>query len=200
MAEPAHSTLLASLDHELWLVTAQAGDRRGGLIATFVNEASIAPDLPRMVVGLARQHYTWEIVEAAGAFALHLLDQDQLDWVWRFGLQSGRRLDKFTGLTVTSGATGSPLLDDAVGWLDCRVEARLHTGDRTIYLAEVVQSRVAHVGPPLTLKRLLQLASADQLRELKLQRNRDAGVDADAIRAWRSPAGRSSTPDGKDAP
>ncbi len=140
----APSTLFAWLDRELWLVTASAGGRRGGLIATFVNEASIVADMPRMLVGLAKQHHTHELVEASGAFALHLLGEDQLDWVWRFGLQSGRSADKFAGLDVQTAATGSPLLKNAVGWLDCRVEERLDGGDRTVYLAEVVQSRVTH--------------------------------------------------------
>ncbi len=191
--DTAASTLFACLDRELWLVTARAGDRRGGLIATFVSEASIAPDLPRVVLGLARQHHTWELVEASGAFALHLLGEHQLDWVWRFGLKSGRSGDKFDGLDVRSAATGSPVLDGAVGWLDCRVEARLDGGDRTIYLAEVVQSEVTYFAPPLTLRRLMQLAPPDRLRELKRQRHLDADVDADLIRAWRQAPG-------KDAP
>src|SRR5437764_15260882 len=123
MDATAASTLFACLDPPLWLVTAAADGRRGGLIATFVSEASIAPDLPRVLVGLARQHHTWELVEASGAFALHLLGEDRLDWVWRFGLQSGRSRDKFEGLEAGAAATGSPVLEGAVGWLDCRVEA-----------------------------------------------------------------------------
>ncbi len=184
--DTAPSTLFACLDRELWLVTARAGDRRGGLIATFVSEASIAPDHPRLIVGLARQHHTWDLVEASGAFALHLLGENQLDWVWRFGLKSGRTGDKFEGLEVQSAATGSPVLDGAVGWLDCRVESRLDTGDRTIYLAEAVQSEVTHFAPPLTLKRLMQMAPPDRLRELQRQRHLDADVDAAAIQTWRT--------------
>jgi flavin reductase (DIM6/NTAB) family NADH-FMN oxidoreductase RutF len=191
--DTAPSTLFAWLNRELWLVTAQADGRRGGLIATFVSEASIAPELPRLVVGLAKQHHTWRLVEASGAFALHLLGEDQLDWVWRFGLKSGRSGDKFDGLDVRSAVTGSPILGGAVGWLDCRVETRLDTGDRTIYLAEVVKSEVTHFAPPLTLQRLLQLAPPDRLREMKRQRHHDADGDADAIRAWRAALG-------KDAP
>src|SRR5215469_11012420 len=127
MDETAASTLFAWVDRELWLVTAQAGGRRGGLIATFVNQASIVPELPRVVVGLAKQHQTWDLVEASGAFALHLVGEQHLDWVWRFGLESGRYADKFRGLSPRAEATGSPLLDEAVGWLDCRVEDRLDT-------------------------------------------------------------------------
>ena len=59
--------------------------------------------------------------------------------MWRFGLRSGRDADKLAGLSMTTATTGSPILTDALGWLDCRVEARLDTGDRTVYLAEVVR-------------------------------------------------------------
>jgi flavin reductase (DIM6/NTAB) family NADH-FMN oxidoreductase RutF len=181
----AASTLIAWLDRELWLVTSQAGDRRGGLIATFVNPASIVADLPRMLVGLARQHHTWEVVEASGAFALHLLGEHHLDWIWRFGLLSGHDRDKFEGLTVSKASTGSPILEDTIGWMDCRVETRLHTGDRTIYLAEVLEGRVTHFGPPLTQRRLLELCPPDKLAELKRQRHQDSVTDAEAIQLWR---------------
>ncbi len=180
------STLFGWLDREIWLVTAQAGSRRGGLIATFVSQASIVSDLPRVLVGLARQHHTWELVEASNAFALHLLGEQHLDWIWRFGLQSARDQDKLDGLRVRPATTGSPILEEALGWLDCRVEARMETGDRTLYLAEVVQSGVTHFAPPLTAKRLVQLASPAQLAELKRQLQHDSAIDAQAIYHWRA--------------
>jgi flavin reductase (DIM6/NTAB) family NADH-FMN oxidoreductase RutF len=179
------AALFAQLDRELWLLTAAAEGRRGGLIATFVSQASLVPELPRVLVGVARQHHTWGLIEASGAFALHLLGEEHVAWVWRFGLHSGRDVDKLEGYPVTTAVTGSPLLEEAPGWLDCRVEARLDTGDRTVYLAEVVAARQSRCGPPLTLKRLLQLAPPDRLRELREQIRRDSAVDAAAIRAWR---------------
>jgi flavin reductase (DIM6/NTAB) family NADH-FMN oxidoreductase RutF len=190
----AANTLLALLDREVWLVTAAAGGVRGGLIATFVNPASIVPEVPRLLVGLARQHHTWQLVEASGALGLHLLAEDNLDWVWRFGLACGRDRDKFEGLQVHAADTGSPLLDGAVGWLDCRVEARLDTGDRTVYLAGVVGCRVTRPAPPLTTRRLMELAPPPLLAELKRQFQHDGRIDAEAIRAWR---GRTA---GADAP
>src|SRR2546421_3722034 len=102
--------ILDRTDRELWVVTAQAAGRRGGLIATFVTGASIVPEMPRVLVGLARQHQTWELVERSGVFALHLLGEEHLEWVWRFGLDSGRDADKVAGLTVTATATGNPVL------------------------------------------------------------------------------------------
>jgi flavin reductase (DIM6/NTAB) family NADH-FMN oxidoreductase RutF len=46
--------LFACCDPEVWLVTAAHADRAGGLIATFVMKASLVPDLPRVVIGIAR--------------------------------------------------------------------------------------------------------------------------------------------------
>jgi flavin reductase (DIM6/NTAB) family NADH-FMN oxidoreductase RutF len=170
----------------LWLLTAASGGQRGGLIATFVSQASIVPDLPRVLVGLAKQHHTWGLVEASGAFALHLLGEEHLSRVWRFGLQSGRDVDKLDGPRVTIGATGSPILTDTLGWLECRVESRMDTGDRTVYLAEVVRGETTREGLPLTVQRLIQIASPERLRELKEQMARDIGIDGAAIRAWRA--------------
>jgi flavin reductase (DIM6/NTAB) family NADH-FMN oxidoreductase RutF len=181
--------VFAGLDRELWLVTAAAGPRRGGLIATFVSQASIVPELPRVLVGVARQHHTWELIEASGALALHLLGEEHLDWVWRFGLRSGREVDKLQGLSWRPAATGAPCLTEARAWLSCRVEARLDSGDRTVYLAEVLAGALQKAGPPLTVRRLLELAPADRLRELKECMARDSAVDAAAIRAWRAARG-----------
>jgi flavin reductase (DIM6/NTAB) family NADH-FMN oxidoreductase RutF len=180
--------VFAQLDRELWLLTAAADGRRGGLIATFVNQASIVPDLPRVIVGLAKQHCTWGLVEAAGAFALHLLAEEQLDWVWRFGLLSGRDLDKLADMPARAGVTGAPIVTAAPASLECRVEARWDGGDRTVYLAEVLAGEVVRPGPFLTMKRLLQLAPPARLAELKDGLARDAAVDAEAIRAWRGRA------------
>jgi flavin reductase (DIM6/NTAB) family NADH-FMN oxidoreductase RutF len=185
----AASRLFQGLDRELWLVTAQAGPRRGGLIATFVGQASLVPELPRVLVGLARQHHTRELVEQSAAFGLHLLGEEHLDWVWRFGLRSGRDVDKLDGLATRPGPSGAPRLVGARGWLDCRVEARLDTGDRTVYLAEVLDAQLAADSRPILMRsRMIELAPAERRGELREQMLRDCLVDAAAIRRWRSEA------------
>jgi flavin reductase (DIM6/NTAB) family NADH-FMN oxidoreductase RutF len=172
-------------DRELWIVTAADGSRRGGLVATFVCLASLVEDLPRTLVALSKQHNTWQLIEASNSFGLHLISASQLDWVWRFGLQTGRDCDKLADVKVETRITGSPLLSDAIGWLDCRVETRMDTGDRTVFLAHVVAARVNRDEPPLTMKELLRIAPPQRLEQLKQFRDRDSKVDAQAILAWR---------------
>lgn len=172
-------------DPPLWLVTAAHEDRRGGLIATFGVRASIVAELPRMAVGIAKHHHTWGLIEAGGAFALHLLRADDLDAVWRFGLASGHTTDKLAGLPDRRTPAGNPLYGGALAWLDCRVEERMDTGDRTLYLAEVRGGAVLTQGPALSVGTLLREAPADRLADLDRLYRADRALDSAAIQAWR---------------
>ena len=174
--------VLKLLDPAVWLLTAEAAGRRGGLVATFVNQASIVPDLPRVVVGLAKQHHTAGLVAASREFVLHLLDESQVELAWRFGLHTGRDMDKLAGLSVTTGSR----LTDAPAWLACRAEAAFDIGDRTLYIAEVTAGRIERPFTPLTMQRLLAVASPEQMAALRDGLQRDAAIDAAAIQAWRT--------------
>jgi flavin reductase (DIM6/NTAB) family NADH-FMN oxidoreductase RutF len=186
MSPEAAGAVFARLDRELWIVTASAGGRQGGLIATFVSQASIVPSMPRVILGVARQHHTWSLIEASRAFALHLIAPMQIDWVWHFGLQTGRDRDKLEGLDSQPGPSGAPRLRGTPAWLDCRVEARLETGDRTLYLAEVLDAEAPGDRPFLTVSQLRALTPEDKRRELEAQMKRDSAIDAAAIAAWRA--------------
>jgi flavin reductase (DIM6/NTAB) family NADH-FMN oxidoreductase RutF len=178
--------VFALLDRELWLVTTRHGEQRGGLIATFVSKASIVPELPRMAIGLAKQHHTCGLIQASGRFAMHLLWLDQIDLVWRFGLRSGHNVDKLASLTTRESPLGNPLLDNTLGWLDCRVEATLDIGDRLVFVAEVCHGGAHGQGIPLTVNRLYFEAPEDRREELDRMYERDGRVDAATILAWRT--------------
>jgi flavin reductase (DIM6/NTAB) family NADH-FMN oxidoreductase RutF len=178
--------VFALTDPEVWLLTARSGTDKAGLIATFVHNASIVPEAPRLVVGLAKQHHTWSAVEASRAFILQLLSEEQIELVWRFGLCSGRDVDKWAGVTLDEGVAGGPLVPDALAWLECRVEAALDTGDRSLYLAAVIDGAVERPGTPLRMRRLIALAPPERLREMKAGLLRDAEIDTTAIKRWRT--------------
>ena len=67
--------VLKLVNREVWIVTASHDGERAGLTATWVSQASIDPDDPLVVIGLAPNHRTAEVVAAGGAFALHLLPE-----------------------------------------------------------------------------------------------------------------------------
>jgi flavin reductase (DIM6/NTAB) family NADH-FMN oxidoreductase RutF len=173
------------VDREVWIVTAAHNHNRGGMVATFVNQASIVPDMPRVMAGVAKTHETCALIEGSAAFALHLVDESQIDLVWRFGLQSSRDVDKFANLKYETAVTGSPVLGHAVAWLDCRVEGRFDIGDRIVFLAEVVGGKLLRDERPLSLRRLVESAPQEKLTTLREQMQADAARDAEAITRWR---------------
>jgi flavin reductase (DIM6/NTAB) family NADH-FMN oxidoreductase RutF len=174
-----------ALDPPVWIITAADGARRSGLVATFVTQASIVADCRRVVIGVARQHYTTELIEKSGAFGLHWLSRAELEWCWRFGIETGRAFAKFEGLAVRLGPGGVPLLTDAPAWLACRVEARFDTGDRTLYLGAVDDGGRNREAEPLRVGTMFAHASSEQKARLDAHYAADAEVDRALIATWR---------------
>src|SRR3954449_11762011 len=100
----AFTKIFDRLERELWVITARAGDRSSGLVATYVSSVSLVPELPRVTIAIAKHHFTHDVIEASGTFAMHLVDEAIIEWLWRFGIQSGRDIDKFAGLATSTGA------------------------------------------------------------------------------------------------
>lgn len=176
---------LQLLDPVLLAVTSQVEGDRGGLIATFVSNASIVPDCPRLMVGIARHHHTWSLIENSNSCAVHLLGRDQLDWVWNLGTRSGKQLDKLADFDVTGWVTGAPILCEAIAAFDCRVEVRFETGDRTIYLLEVLEARKMKDESALRFSDLWKAADSDQRSLMKRLLEQDQQLDRAAIYRWR---------------
>lgn len=72
----------------------------------------------------------------SGAFCVNLLAESDRDVSNRF---AGRdREDRFADLEWHPGLTGSPVLDRALAWFDCRVHQTHVAGDHTIVVGRVM--------------------------------------------------------------
>lgn len=169
-------SVLRLADREVWVITAAAGDKRGGLAATFVAQMSIDRQRPVLLIGLALNHFTAELVAASGAFAAHLLRQDQSPLAWDFARDSGRQRDKLAGLSVQSTSSGPPILTDCLAWCDCRVTSRYAAGDRLFFWADVVAAGQPSAGPALREQALIGTLTAEQRQQLAAARQADIAV------------------------
>ncbi len=176
---------LQLLDPVLLAVTSQDENARGGLIATFVSNASIVPDCPRLMVGIAHQHHTWTLIENSNCCALHLLGEEHLAWAWKLGTCSGKQSDKLLDFQTTQWETGAPILTEAIAAFDCKVEARFETGDRTIYLLEVAEGQKMNPGTPMKYSDLWNVADQQQRDLMKSLLKADQQIDRNAIEQWR---------------
>jgi flavin reductase (DIM6/NTAB) family NADH-FMN oxidoreductase RutF len=120
-------------------ITAAHGGEPGGQIAVGVLSASILPEAPRLLIEIWKANRTHDLIAASGAFAVHPLAKEQADLVRRLGFRSAHDgTGKLEGIAWTAGETGSPILADAPGFLECRVVRSLDATDMTIFLGTIV--------------------------------------------------------------
>ncbi len=115
-----------------------------GLTASAVASVSLDPLL--VLVCVERIADSHDCVARAGAFSVNVLDAGDEVLSRRFA--EYHRADKFDGVAYRTEATGAPVLDDALAWVDCRVWAEYDGGDHTIFVGEVVAGD-AGPGSPL---------------------------------------------------
>jgi flavin reductase (DIM6/NTAB) family NADH-FMN oxidoreductase RutF len=178
--------VLRIVDREVWIVTATDGKCRGGLLATWVSSASIDPDRPALLAGIAPNHFTAELVQASGAFAAHLLRPDQVELAWRFASGSGRDRDKLAGFELKGSATGSPILANCLAWCDCRVFARYDAGDRLFFWADVIAAEQLGAGAALRERALFAGLTTEQRQTLLADRDTDSALQRPLHEAWRN--------------
>jgi flavin reductase (DIM6/NTAB) family NADH-FMN oxidoreductase RutF len=160
---------IAPIMGHLWspiaAVTSAGQGRVNVQIAVSVSAASIVPGKPRVLVQIYKGNFSHGLIKSSRAFALNFLRPDQLHLVRDFGFQSGQDRDKLAGVSYREGATGSPLLEDCWGFLECRVVNAMDGGDMTCFLADVVGGDAQGGGPPLWWRDARRQLSPDWLAE-----------------------------------
>lgn len=160
-------------------------------MASFVMNASIVPEAPRVVIGIARQHHTHRLIKASHALALHLPTRQQVDDVVHFGMQSGNESNKLPWRNAIVEQDSPPELLGCVGRMTASVESSFSTGDRSLFVCSVVESCVNSSDLPMTLEHFVAQISPSQRTMLREQLHRDAERDHRAIEEWRRRQGLS---------
>jgi 3-hydroxy-9,10-secoandrosta-1,3,5(10)-triene-9,17-dione monooxygenase reductase component len=94
----------------------------------------------------SKQSSSWARIQASGAFCANVLTEDQEE-LSRVFATSGA--DKFRGVGWRPAETGSPILQDVLAWVDCRIAARYDAGDHQIIVGRVVDLASTPRGRPL---------------------------------------------------
>lgn len=129
------------------LVTIRSGATVHGLtVSAFV---SVSPEPPLVAVMIDHVHRAHQLLATPGAtFAVNVLGADQAALSDRFAW--GPDDQRFGAGRWSRAATGAPVLDDALAWLDCRVHSRHAAGSHELYIGEVLASAVPRAdGTPL---------------------------------------------------
>jgi flavin reductase (DIM6/NTAB) family NADH-FMN oxidoreductase RutF len=180
------TNLFQLIDREVWIVTAADGERRGGLVATWVQPSSLDPAERIATVSISANHFTRELVDVSGVFGLHLLAEDQTDLAFNFCLGSGRNRDKLASVAWQRGDLGCPVLDECIASAECRVIDRIEAAGRVLYFADVLTARAIQASRPLREQALVSAANTQQRAAIQADRKVDIEIMRSAIRDWRS--------------
>ena len=119
------------------------------LTVSAVSALSLQPTL--MMVALDRKSQTHAWIQSRGFFGVNIMEEGRGETLAR-RFAAGGQEEKFRGVAWHSQTTGAPVLDDALAWLDCRVQAAVPGGDHTIFVGEVVAADTRE-GTPLVYYR-----------------------------------------------
>lgn len=115
-----------------------------GLTVSAFTSVSLEPLL--VLVCIEKHADSHECIRRAGYFAVNILPFHGESLSRRFA--GAEPLEKFQGVAFREERTGAPILEDAMGWLDCRVHAVHPAGDHSIFVGEVLAGD-AHEDAPL---------------------------------------------------
>jgi flavin reductase len=125
-------------------------DAAGGRLALTVGSlASLSLEPPLVGVAIGLEAAMHELLREAGRFGVSLLAGDQEGLAQHFA-RGVPPIALWHGIEWRPGpATGSPLLDGAVGWLECRVDAEYPAGDHSLFVGAVVAAERGRSTPGL---------------------------------------------------
>ncbi|TME17033.1 MAG: flavin reductase [Chloroflexi bacterium] len=130
------------------VVSAGADKRWRGLTATTFTAISIEP--PQVLVSLDRFAATRDAVLEAGIFNVSLLSSRQEFIAERFAGRAPQVDPSWREIPHRLGENGLPLVEGAIAWFECKLDAAHPAGDHDIVVG-VVTSAGAGTGDPLIL-------------------------------------------------
>jgi flavin reductase (DIM6/NTAB) family NADH-FMN oxidoreductase RutF len=130
--------------------------RTNGLMSLSAGGASIIHEAPRVQIGITKYNFSHDLILNSGIFVMHLLGNGELldaslQILQQLGGSSGRDGDKMAGLATKTGATGAPILLDALSYVEARVSGSLDNEENTIFVGDVVACERLHEGGRLNI-------------------------------------------------
>lgn len=117
------------------VLSVRDGETIHGMTANAFASVSLSPTL--VLICIEQGNTTHAFVSRAGNFAMNILSVEQEVLAKRFAKQLGAPADPFADIAFHSAATGAPIFDDCIAYVDCRVVAAHDAGDHTIFVGQV---------------------------------------------------------------
>jgi flavin reductase (DIM6/NTAB) family NADH-FMN oxidoreductase RutF len=129
----AQRRILGHLATGITVVTAHLNGEIYGMTANAVTSLSLNP--PLILVAVDKSAAMHASLTASRHFAVNILSDAQEHLSRRFAMRGPKEVND---LTWTTGASGAPIMTDALAWVDCRLAEILPGGDHDIFIGEIL--------------------------------------------------------------
>ena len=99
-----------------------------------------------VLVAVDKRAGSYPEIKANGCYALNILGADQEEISRRFATPGPK---DYSGLAWKAVATGAPVFEGTLGYVDCRLVDVLPGGDHDIFIGEIVAGDASDDGHPL---------------------------------------------------
>ena len=145
-------TIMRMFQYGLFVATCAGQSNPRAATVSWASQVSFEPK--QVAVALRKATTICEAVQTERRFGLHLVGESQPDFARSFfkAPQSGE--SEMAGYRYTILASGVPILEAALAWLECEVvEEAGHSGDHSVFIAAVVDGDIQVPGTrPLALR------------------------------------------------
>ena len=146
--EPSFRTVLGHFATGVTIITAMDGNEPIGVSANSFSSVSLDP--PLVLFCASKVSSTWPKIEAAGKFTVNILNEHQEDICRVFATKGA---DRFSRIGWRPSASGSPILHDALAYVDCTIRDQHDGGDHLIVVGAVEELGVLGDDGPLIFYR-----------------------------------------------
>ncbi len=145
--------VLRLFTYGMYVVSAEYDGSRGIFLANWLSQCSFDP--PMIMLSAQKGSQTLATIRASGVFTLQVLASGQRELAGMLGRSSKSPADKLKKVRWhPSPLSQAPILDDTLGYLECRLAGELPAGDSVVLVGEVVDAvSTGEEGlAPLTMK------------------------------------------------
>lgn len=110
---------------------------------SWITPCSIEP--PLVAISVNPKNFSHELIKNTGEFTVNIPNISFLDKLHFCGTSSGRDIDKIEKLSLTpveAQILKTPLIEECIAHLECKVIQNIDVGDHTLFIAEVLAASV----------------------------------------------------------
>lgn len=136
---------LGRLSGGLYIITAKKGEASSAMLASWVAQASYEP--LGITIAVAKDRAIESLLHAGDRFVLNVLEEGNYQHLMKHFLKRfPPGADRFAGVKTYPASNGSPILGDALAYLECKVVSRMECTDHWIVYSTVETGRVSKPG------------------------------------------------------